>query len=1577
MKPTFYVADSNSEQSIKLLSRAERETSDCTPTISDNLDYYKVTKTNGSMDRFWIQLGDDSKHREMSTGPGASEKVNLTFGFPFYGHTINEIHVSTAGVMSMGSDNIVPYIGGFNPGHSNDSAIHIETRDDMFIVEWRNIFLRGTTPTGDIGPFRFQVILEKDGTIMFLYQTVPQDAPHYQTALHSGVSINITGIDALVQYKGIEIPFADIHDNSVIVFSPQSDCNNARNSDTCNASSTSFYCKNCEVTKNCSGEIYQRTHEWLEQNCEPQLPEECEPYECVPTISDYMDYYIVTKTNGSLDKFWIELNDDSKHHEMSTGPGASEKVNLTFGFPFYGHTINEIHVSTAGVMSMGSDNIVPYIGGFNPGHSNDSAIHIETRDDMFIVEWRNMFLRAAPPTDHIGPFQFQVILEKDGTIMFLYQTVPQDAPHYQTALHSGIKVYTTRINTLVQYKGTEIASEDIHDGSVIVFTPESMCNLARNSKTCHARNTLFHCKDCEITKNCSVEAYQRTHEWLEENCETQLPEECEPSECVPTISDYMDYYIVTKTNGSMDKFWIELNDDSKHHEMSTGPGASEKVNLAFGFPFYGHTINEIHVSTAGVMSMGSDNIVPYIGGFNPSHSNDSAIHIETRDDMFIVEWRNMFLRGATPTGDIGPFRFQVILEKDGTIMFLYQTVPQDAPHYQTALHSGIKVYTTRINALVQYKGAEIASEDIHDGSVIVFTPESMCNLARNSKICHARNTLFHCKDCEVTKNCSGETYQRTHEWLKENCETQLPEECEPYECVPTISDYMDYYIVTKTNGSMDKFWIELNDDSKHHEMSTGPGASEKVNLTFGFPFYGHTINEIHVSTAGVMSMGTDNIVPYIGSFNPGHSNDSAIHIETRDDMFIVEWRNVFLRGATPTGDIGPFRFQVILEKDGTIMFLYQTVPQDAPHYQTALHSGIKVYTTRINALVQFKGTEIASEDIHDGSVIVFTPESMCNLARNSKICHARNTLFHCKDCEVTKNCSVEAYQRTHEWLEENCETQLPEECEPSECVPTISDYMDYYIVTKTSGSMDKFWIELNDDSKHHEMSTGPGASEKVNLAFGFPFYGHTINEIHVSTAGVMSMGSDNIVPYIGGFNPSHSNDSVIHIETRDDMFIVEWRNMFLRGATPTGDIGPFRFQVILEKDGTIMFLYQTVPQDAPHYQTALHSGINVYTTRINALVQYKGVEIASEDIHDGSVIVFTPESICNLARNSKICHARNTLFHCKDCEVTKNCSVEAYQRTHEWLEEYCESQLPEECEPSECVPTISDYMDYYIVTKTNGSLDKFWIELNDDSKHHEMSTGPGASEKVNLTFGFPFYGHTINEIHVSTAGVMSMGSDNIVPYIGSFNPGHSNDSAIHIETRDDMFAVEWRNMFLRAAPPTDLVGPFHFQVILEKDGTILFLYKKIPDGAPHYQTALHSDVNLNISGIHSKLQYKGIEVPSSDIRDNTFIIFTPESVCKLTRNAKTCNVRNTPFYCKDCEVMKNCSDESFQNTSLWLAGNCKYVIPNGCEADDGETEAITVIIVVAVAIAAIVVVLAAIAGWLYFTSTSHALYSMK
>ena len=76
--------------------------------------------------------------------------------------------------------------------------------------------------------------------------------------------------------------------------------------------------------------------------------------------------------------------------------------------------IDQVYISTAGVVTMAKDNehsqvshyISPFLGPFDTSYSDNSAIYFEISDEKFIVEWRNVFLRAASRTENIGPFQF-------------------------------------------------------------------------------------------------------------------------------------------------------------------------------------------------------------------------------------------------------------------------------------------------------------------------------------------------------------------------------------------------------------------------------------------------------------------------------------------------------------------------------------------------------------------------------------------------------------------------------------------------------------------------------------------------------------------------------------------------------------------------------------------------------------------------------------------------------------------------------------------------------------------------------------------------------------------------------------------------------------------------------------------------------------------------------------------------------------------------------------------------------------------------------------------------------------------
>ena len=283
---------------------------------------------------------------------------------------------------------------------------------------------------------------------------------------------------------------------------------------------------------------------------------------------------------------------------------------------------------------------------------------------------------------------------------------------------------------------------------------------------------------------------------------------------------------------------------------------------------------------------------------------------------------------------------------------------------------------------------------------------------------------------------------------------------------------------------------------------------------------------------------------------------------------------------------------------------------------------------------------------------------------------------------------------------------------------------------------------------------------------------------------------------------------------------------------------------------------------------------------------------------------------------------------------------------------------------------------------TVGEIEEYWTELEEDRKHQGLSVSSGAYEVVDLSFGFPFYGHTIRQVHISTAGTLSMVAENhdspvshyITPFLGHFNPQHSEESSILFENKDEDFIVEWRDVFLRSSNETESPGPFQFQVVINKNGTITFLYKKIPPKPNSLSTfaGLHSGVYIYTPEVNASVEYKGIKLLPENVRENTVITFSPKSACELAAHSKTCNAQKVRFYCKDCQqnyTAKGCEYTAYRNIYEWLDNNCKSTIPQECSTDDGTSGTLTKTVVIAVFAIVILVLLAVLSGWFYYAYT--------
>lgn len=255
--------------------------------IWDHHQYYTTTHEENAAEWYWQELGDDTKHHNLSDSPGGYEKITVDFEFEFYGHKIKHVYLSTAGILSMSPFKVVPsssaygnafqvfhYIaplyGDFNPSFSKDSAIFFENRGEMFLVEWRNVYMRNHT---ELGPFSFQAQVNKNGTIIFVYTLVPQQQNRtffndlFLIGLVGSLPIEVAGIEILAYYDPVRVfPFV-IRNGLVLTFNPLPTCDQIKDMDSCVSSTLPFACQWCSVTQRCSDALDKYTRQWKTSGC--------------------------------------------------------------------------------------------------------------------------------------------------------------------------------------------------------------------------------------------------------------------------------------------------------------------------------------------------------------------------------------------------------------------------------------------------------------------------------------------------------------------------------------------------------------------------------------------------------------------------------------------------------------------------------------------------------------------------------------------------------------------------------------------------------------------------------------------------------------------------------------------------------------------------------------------------------------------------------------------------------------------------------------------------------------------------------------------------------------------------------------------------------------------------------------------------------------------------------------------------------------------------------------------------------------------------------------------------------------
>ncbi|XP_072163620.1 plexin domain-containing protein 2-like [Diadema setosum] len=275
------------------------------------------------------------------------------------------------------------------------------------------------------------------------------------------------------------------------------------------------------------------------------------------------------------------------------------------------------------------------------------------------------------------------------------------------------------------------------------------------------------------------------------------------------VEDNHTYYTVkyhqTSTDGA--RFWVDLTklDSKKHPNLSTNPRLAAKIELEFNFPFYGHNITELFLTTGGFMYLGSyvhrylaatQYIAPLMANFDPARSPNCSIKYYQNATHFIAEWTNIQLADNV---DAGLFSFQSILSDSGHITFAYKVVPipiesisdkdhpmkvgvADAFYVDRKLTLWIKKRT-----IFEYHKVALDTTLVSNASAIVLSPIPTCNLHTDCESCTSSDINFNCTWCPGAARCSDGFDRHRQTWVNAHCEEEGHYQEVPYNCpLPTM-----------------------------------------------------------------------------------------------------------------------------------------------------------------------------------------------------------------------------------------------------------------------------------------------------------------------------------------------------------------------------------------------------------------------------------------------------------------------------------------------------------------------------------------------------------------------------------------------------------------------------------------------------------------------------------------------------------------------------------------------------------------------------------------------------------------------
>ncbi|XP_015767952.1 PREDICTED: plexin domain-containing protein 2-like isoform X2 [Acropora digitifera] len=253
-------------------------------------------------------------------------------------------------------------------------------------------------------------------------------------------------------------------------------------------------------------------------------------------------------------------------------------------------------------------------------------------------------------------------------------------------------------------------------------------------------------------------------------------------------------YYVSKVISDGQRYWRDIEG---HPNSTTHPNLSnqflrrQQLLLSFKFPYYGHYLDRVVLTTGGFLYMDVHDtslitevqyLAPLMAYFNPSLSVNSTVLTLDDGEQLTVQWRNILLHNKT---NVGPFNFQCTLHKNGTIWFAYKQVPVSVDSLPDLNYHPVRVGISDAFVILRrdpvrsivyrfffiYSQVNITKKSVISGSAVVFYPLPSCVLGDSCPECMklGQTTEFKCQWCPTTKRCFDGGDRNGTEWEIKGC----------------------------------------------------------------------------------------------------------------------------------------------------------------------------------------------------------------------------------------------------------------------------------------------------------------------------------------------------------------------------------------------------------------------------------------------------------------------------------------------------------------------------------------------------------------------------------------------------------------------------------------------------------------------------------------------------------------------------------------------------------------------------------------------------------------------------------------